>query len=145
MANVPFIDMTSFQTISLVYQLLYFKFADKPAARNIYRNKNLYSSEFYKFDLSKSQAEYLDVILPEVSPNSIYYYPKEKIEEVKKLKLDSYFYNMAETVFISVYQQVQKMKNRNDREFILSFITNFELFKKYTDLVSRKGIVMVAK
>jgi hypothetical protein len=139
--NFPTFGDNPFTYYTLVYQLMYHKLADKDKARRMYRDKNLYSSEFFKFSLNKYQNEYLDNIL-DVEKYSGLLFTNEQIELAKKFKLDDLVYDMSKIIFDTVIHYTNLLKDKEVKEFMLSYVSDFELFKKYSDYVYKFAIVM---
>jgi hypothetical protein len=135
----PTFGDSPFIIYTLVYQLMYHKLANKDTARRIARDNNQYSSEFYKFELSKSQKEYFDIILDREIYGGLLM-SKEQKELVRNFKLDNLVMEMSDIVYQTVLHFTQNIKDKTIRDFMLTFVSDYELFNKYTDYVYKYSI-----
>jgi hypothetical protein len=118
---------------------MYHKSADKELARKIARDNNQYSSEFYKFELTKSQKEYFGQILDREVYSGLLM-TDEQNELVRTFKLDNLITEMSRAVYELVIEHTKNLKNKQYRDYILTFISDYDLFKRYTDYVQKYSI-----
>jgi hypothetical protein len=120
---------------------MYQKLANKDLARKTARDNNLYSSEFFKFDLNKSQKEYLDLIEDREKFSGLLM-NDEQYALVRKFNLDNLVSEMSNAVFELVLESTKKLDNKGIREQILSFVSDKNLFKRYTDYVYKYSTIV---
>jgi hypothetical protein len=130
-------DVMSIYT--LVYQLMYHKLADKDKARQIARDNNQYSSEFFKFELSRPQKEYFDQIIDREVFSGLLM-TDEQFELVRKYKIDNLVTEMSHITFEIVLDLTKKLKNKTFRDYMLTFVSDLNLFKRFTDYVYKYSI-----
>jgi hypothetical protein len=131
---------TLFHFYSLVYQILYFRLSKVEEIRDSFRDNNFYSSEFYKFDFSKSQKEYLEIILneyEEIKVDNVFHYDKETIELIKDLQIDNSIYEVTKEVYEHVKSKIEIMLGGKVRTHLLQFTSNWGSFKSVFDFVYR--------
>ena len=122
--------------VSFAYELLYFKKGNKKMALNEHRERNLFPSGYFKFDISKNQREYLDVISFGRESSNIFNLPKQLRNELKVLNLDFTLLDNILNIFNFVKTETQK-KPKQIKDCMNSFIQDEDLFLIFFDYISR--------
>jgi hypothetical protein len=130
------------QVYSFAYQLMEYKFADKERLLNYFRDRNVYSSEYFKFHAAKEQMEYISNLIPaeEEKPLNSLNYNSEKIKLLRQIKLDNTLYDLTEKIFSYVLAHVNKNLNSEIKAHLRSFTENFEYFKKFVDAIYKHSM-----
>lgn len=121
---------------NLVYQLLYFKRGDKQLALNLYRDMNRISSAYYKFDITPEQKEYLEIISLGRNSMNLFNLSKEIREKIKNWEIDDFIFQTAESIFKFVQEEI-KTQSKDIRNFLESFVNDYNLFMIYFDYIYR--------
>lgn len=116
--------------------MLYWQKADKQSALNIYRDLNKISSEFYKFEMTLEQKEYLSVINLGRPGLNLFNLPKELREKISNWEIDDLIFQTAENLFYFVIEEIKKQPF-SIKNYFEEFVKDYDLFMKYFDYIYR--------
>jgi len=132
----PKLDQNMLLYAGFAYQLLYFKLGNKRLALNEHREKNLYPSGFFKFDITRKQKEYLDIISLGQNNANVFNLSVNLRNELKKLNIQLTFLDNLLELFNFIKEKTQKL-GKLTKEAMNTFINDEKLFLIYYDFILR--------
>ena len=111
------------ETFSLVFKILYYKYAPLESIKKEFESENKSSTEEYEYKLSKNLMEYIDAIYSKLN-SSIYTHDYNKYNKdfIQRYKLEENF--IANDIYDYIIETITLDKNQNFLHFIKPFLFN---------------------
>ena len=116
--------------------MLYWQKANRQSALDMYRDLNRISSEFYKFEMTSEQKEFLEVISLGRPALNLFNLPKELRQKISSWEIDDLIFQTAESLFYFVLEEIKK-EPISIKNFLEGFVGDYALYMKYFDYVYR--------
>jgi hypothetical protein len=140
----PKLGLNFLNFVSFAYQLLYYKLGNKRMSLNVQREKNLYPTGFYKFDINNKQKEYLEIISLSKEDDPAFLIPINLRKELQKLNIEFTVLKNLIALFNYVKSNTQKL-GKSTKDAMNTFINDEKLFITYFDFISKYSVISEIK
>lgn len=111
---------------------------------NVQREKNLYPTGFYKFDINNKQKEYLEIISLSKEDDPAFLIPINLRKELQKLNIEFTVLKNLIALFNYVKSNTQKL-GKSTKDAMNTFINDEKLFITYFDFISKYSVISEIK